>query len=165
MKYDLEKTQTHNLSLDFHCCLKNYNQIIQSEDDDLDDLPSIFDDNVVAIDLDCIERLRASQLRQDQVSTMDTVFAISDLDQTEMLLVELRLNYKNLYNLNRNKLIAKVEGSISLLGNSVPINENYIFIFQPNKKQEAINRIARMIPSLNSNYQVLDLNDLIRIYF
>lgn len=96
---------------------------------------------------------------------MDTTFAISNTSSIEMLLVELRFNYRNLSNLDRNELLGKVSGSINLLGNSVVINNNYIFIFQPNLIQQAINRLQRMNPRIPNNYIAMDLNQLISVYF
>lgn len=82
-----------------------------------------------------------------------------------MLLVELRFNYKNLANLNRIVLLEKVNGSFLALDNSVDINSNYIFIFQPHLVQQAINRLQRMNPKIPNNYTAMDLDQLIANYF
>ena len=91
---------------------------------------------------------------------MDCTFAISDDTKTEMLLVEFRFNYVNLQNLNRNKLVDKVQCSHEILGDPIPINKNSIFIFQKNLKAQAQSRIYRMYPRVPSNYLVMDLDDL-----
>ena len=95
---------------------------------------------------------------------MDCTFAISDDSKTEMLLVEFRFNYKNLQNLNRNKLVDKVECSQEILGNSIPINEKSIFIFQKNLKAQAQSRIYRMYPRVPNNYLAMDLDDLKKFF-
>ena len=164
MKYNKKETLGHIISKTYPCCIKDFNQIIFDEDDNIDTIPSFFS-NVLVIDLDCVEKNKAKIEKRIQCKTMDTTFAISNTSSIEMLLVELRFNYRNLSNLDRNELLGKVSGSINLLGNSVVINNNYIFIFQPNLIQQAINRLQRMNPRIPNNYIAMDLNQLISVYF
>jgi len=95
---------------------------------------------------------------------MDIAFAISDSLNIEILLVEFRFNYKNPNNLQKGDLEGKVSGSKSFLGNSVKINDNYIFIFKPNLIQQARNRMQRMNPKIPNNYIVMDLEGLVTKY-
>jgi len=164
MKYNKLETEKHVISQSYQCCVKDYNEIVLNEDDSITVIPTIFTD-VNVIDLDCVEKIRAQNKSQNRQSTMDSTFAISDSSNLEMLLVELRFNYRNLSNLNRKKLIDKVNGSISILGNSVKINDTYIFIFQSNLVQQAQSRLQRMVPIIPSNYIAMDLNELISKYF
>lgn len=164
MKYNKEKTLDHIISKTFPCCVKDFNQVILDEDDNLNNIPSFFTD-VLVIDLDCVEKNKAKTERRIQCKTMDNTFAISNVSSIEMLLVELRFNYRNLSNLDRNELLGKVSGSINLLGNSVVINDNFIFIFQPDLLQQAINRLQRMNPRIPNNYIAMDLNQLMSVYF
>ena len=164
IKYNRVETLNHASAKAYPNCIKDYNLLILSEDNNLNEKPDFFSD-VLVLDLDCAEIIKAKSEKRNQNSTMDSAFVIADEKNKEILLVELRLNYKNLYNLNRKKLIDKVAGSCVLLGNSVKVHSDFIFIFQSNKVQEAKNRISRMIPSLNNNYKVMDLNSLLFRYF
>ncbi len=164
MKYNKIETLNHTVSKSFSCCVKDFDDIILEEDDLLSVKPNLFS-NVDVIDLDCVELNLAKSQRRCQNSTMDSSFAISDNRDIEMLLVELRFNYRNLSNLNRKKLIDKVNGSISILGNTVKINDTYIFIFQPNLVALATNRLRRMVPTIPNNYVAMDLDNLISLYF
>lgn len=164
MKYNKIETLNHIVSKSFSCCVKDFNEIILNEDDLLTVKPTFFSD-VDVIDLDCVELNLARSQKRNQNSTMDSSFAISDKSNLEMLLVELRFNYTNLSNLSRQKLLDKVSGSISVLGNTVKINNTYIFIFQPNLVEQATNRFRRMVPIIPNNYVAMDLTELISKYF
>ncbi|MCQ4142241.1 hypothetical protein [Chryseobacterium sp. EO14] len=164
MKYNKVETLKHVIAISYANCVKDYNQIVLDEDDSINLLPTIFD-NVQVIDLDCVEKKLAGNERRNQKSTMDTTFAISDSLRLEMLLVELRFNYINLANLNRKKLLDKVAGSTSILGSSIKINNDYIFIFKSNLIEQAKNRLLRMNPVIPSNYIVMDLQTLFDTYF
>lgn len=165
MKYNKNETLNHIVSQKYPCCIKDYNDIILSEDDLLVSKPSYFKD-VEAIDLDCVEIETAKLERRPIVhSTMDSAFAISDVNNLEMLLVEFRFNYSNLSNLLRKKLLDKVSGSIVILGTSIKINDTYIFIFKPNLVQQARSRFRRMNPQLPNNFIAMDLIDLKTQYF
>ncbi|WP_136669328.1 hypothetical protein [Flavobacterium sp. H122] len=159
MKYNKPKTESHIVSQTYPSCLVDLDELIFKEDDSLIEVGSEFDNSTV-IDLDGVEILRAQAERRNQKSTMDCTFAISDNSKTEMLLVEFRFNYINLQNLNRNKLIDKVAGSQEILGDSTPINDNNIFIFQKDLKAQAQSRLYRMYPRVPNNYVVMDLDDL-----
>lgn len=164
MKYNKVETKKHLVSQTYPCCVKDFNQIVLDEDDSLTTLPTFFTD-VEVLDLDCVEIEKARNEHRNQNRTMDTTFAISDATSLEMLLVELRFNYTNLANLNRIELLEKVAGSQLILGNSVKICGDYIFIFQPHLVQQAINRLQRMNPRIPNNYIAMDLTQLIGIYF
>lgn len=159
MKYSKQKSASHIIAQTYPSCFVDIDQLIFKDDDSLLQVGNEFDNSDV-IDLDGVEILRAQRERRNQKSTMDCAFAISDDSKTEMLLVEFRFNYVNLQNLNRNKLVDKVECSHEILGDSVPINENSIFIFQKNLKAQAQSRLYRMYPRVPNNYLVMDLDDL-----
>jgi hypothetical protein len=159
MKYRKPKTESHIVARTYPSCLVDIDQLIFKDDDSLLEIGNEFDNSDV-IDLDGVEILRAQNEKRNRKSTMDCTFAISDDSKTEMLLVEFRFNYENLKNLNRNKLVDKVECSREILGDSIPINENRIFIFQKALKAQAESRLYRMYPRVPNNYVVMDLDDL-----
>lgn len=164
MKYNKVETKKHVVSQENPCCVKDFNLVILNEDNSLAVLPNVFTD-VEIIDLDCVEIEKARSNNRNQNRTMDTTFAISDSNALKMLLVELRFNYVNLANLNRNELLEKVSGSELILGTNVTIHQDYIFIFQPHLVQQAINRLQRMNPRIPNNYIAMDLDELLQRYF
>lgn len=164
MKYNLNLTQNHELSRSFEACVVDYNQLIYKEDESLTELFYFFK-NVEVIDLDCVEKCKSIVNNRPRFKTMDSCFAICDITRVNMLLVELRFNYKNLKNLNRESLLGKVTGSRIILGDSIAICEKYIFVFKKDLVQQARSRLQRMIPKIPNNYIAMDLEELQNIYF
>lgn len=165
MKYSISQTLKHIESVNKPECLKNFNDMIVEEG--YDGVVSVFDDNVIVLDLDCVESKNAIKERRTNRSSMDCTFAIEDVEtgNVEMLLVELRFNYVTMKNLTRTKLIDKVSGSTIALGNSIKINEENVFIFKSELKEQAKSRLFRMLPKIPSNYLVMDIFELKTTYF
>ena len=164
MKYDKISTVSHYLAVKMSKIVVNLDLMIHSEDISSLIMANNFPDTKV-LDIDAAEVEIAKYEFRLQNSTMDCSFAISDLNDTKMLLVEFRFNYLNLKNLNRNKLLDKVAGSILLLGNNIGIFQEYIFIFQPSLKAQAQRRLFMMNPKIPSNYIALEINDLKSRFF
>ena len=91
--------------------------------------------------------------------------AIENSTIKHMVIVELRLNYINPNNVRREELEEKAIGSIAALGSSIPVHDNFIFIFQSNLVEQARNRLYRMNPRIPSNYIVMDPNTLKHTFF
>lgn len=164
MKYDLNSTINHYLAVRLPQIVTDLDLLISREDKSSIIVSNGFPNSKV-MDLDAAEVEKARCESRPQNSTMDCSFAVSDLKETKMLLVEFRFNYVNLKNLNRKKLIDKVAGSILLLGNSIQCYPEYIFIFQPGLKAQAKRRLFMMNPQIPTNYIALDLNDLKSRFF
>lgn len=160
----MTETENHLVSKLYPDSLVDLDLLIHREDSESTGVKTQFNNSLV-IDLDCVERVKATKECRRRFSTMDCTLAIRDETETNMLLVELRLNYKNLQNLNRNKLIDKVTGSTLLLSESPVIHPEYIFIFKTELKSQARNRFYRMSPRISNNYIVMDINDLSQKYF
>ncbi len=168
MQYNQQQTISNLLAEKHSGCVKEINAIILQEDDSLSEVPSLFDD-VLVIDLDCVEKQTAKKERRNQQKTMDITFAINPLNKqqlTEMLLVELRLNFKNPSNIKRQELTDKINHSKQLLNNCLlSICEDFIFIFSPNIKQQAIRHFYRYNPKFPNNYKVMTIEELKETYF
>lgn len=164
MKYDKNSTLTHSLAVKLPLIAIDLDLIIHNEDDLSLSVKNNFPDSKV-LDMDLAEVETAKLEARLRNSTMDCSFAITELEDTKILLVEFRFNYVNLKNLNRNKLIDKVTGSISLLGNSIDIFPEYIFIFQPGLKAQAQRRLFMMNPKIPTNYIAYEVNDLKARFF
>lgn len=78
--------------------------------------------------------------------------------------VDFKLNIRN-FSALKDDLEGKVNDSMLFLGNSIPIHNQYIFIFQSSKVQQARNRLQRMVPKIPNNYVAIDLSELIQKYF
>lgn len=165
MKYDKTKTINHPLSVKHPYCLKDFNQAVFDEDESLRIVPHLVND-VEVLNLDYVKDKEYFGENTEKPKSMDIAFAVSNTDTTEMVLVDFKLNVTNPNNLTTEELVGKVDDSIELLGSSVPIHSQYIFIFQPNKKQQAENKLyRRMKGRIPNNYKAMDLQDLIKKYF
>ena len=82
-----------------------------------------------------------------------------------MLLVEFKFNMGNPNNLSHVDMRGKVAGSISVLGPTRAIHNEYIFIFQSNLTQQARSRMARMIPVIPATYIAMSIDELRTKFF
>jgi hypothetical protein len=165
MKYCNYTTINHHIAVLHNNCLQDINYLITKEG--YLGTVSPFINNETVIYLDLAEELIAITEGRSKNKSMDMAFGLTNSDSSikEMLMVELRLNYSNPNNLNRAELEGKVAGSSLLLSNIPEIHNRFIFIFKTNQRQEARNRLSRMIPRINSNYIVMDIPELHSTYF
>lgn len=165
MKYDHINTITNSVSQTHPQCLKLIDEIILKDDDSISTLVNMFDKSK-AIDVDSVETCLASLEKRNENKTMDLAFSISDGNHIEIQLVELKLNVKNTSMLIQKDLMGKFDGATSIFVlHNLSVKDVCVFIFQPNKKQEAISRLARMNPKIPRKYKVLDLKELKNTYF
>lgn len=165
MKYNHIHTITNSVSQTHPQCLKLIDEIILKDDDSISTLVNMFDTSK-AIDVDSVETCLASLEKRNEKKTMDLAFSISDSNATEIQLVELKLNVKNTSTLIQKDLMGKFDGATNIFVlHNLSVKDICIFIFQSNKKQEAINRLARMDPKIPRKYKVLDLQELKNTYF
>lgn len=167
MKYSKEETLKTSLAQQFKRCVKDYNIIFRDNDDNLRTIPNYFTD-VEVIDFDCIEEKLSCLQHRKKVKSVDSIFVISDnsLDR-EIVLVELRLNYINMANLKKEELEEKVRETIKTLKSfeKINIHSEYFFVFQPNRTQQARNRLNRMNPKIPTTYISIDINSLKQRFF
>jgi hypothetical protein len=168
MKYCHQTTKSHPIASEYFSCLENINLLIERESRDCKNcvIPT-FEKNEIVLNLDAVESTKKDHLRIPRNKTMDMAFGLKDFNENinEFIIVELRLNYQNPNNLNKELIDGKVNGSIELLNNHLAIHSKFIFVFKTNQIKEAENRLFRMIPKVNSNYVVMDLQMLKSAYF
>lgn len=170
MKYDKRKTINHPIAIQYSCCIQDFNEVVKKEDDELkvkDEIPNFISDvKVFNID-DAKDKKYPIEMGEERPKSMDITFAISENDRAEMLLVDFKLNIegRKLNGIKKIDLEGKVNDSMLFLGNSIPIHNQYIFIFQSSKVQQARNRLQRMVPKIPNNYVAIDLSELIQKYF
>lgn len=168
MKYDKQKTISHPVSITYSCCIQDFNEVVKNEDDELNakQYTCVFLSSVEVLNLDCAkDKKYPIEVGKERPKSMDITFAISENNDSEMVLVDFKLNVRNPNTLKKDGLERKVSDSIVFLGNSIPIHNQYIFVFQPKRVQQARNRLQRMIPKIPNNYVAMDLQDLINRYF
>ncbi len=165
MRYSLANTTNHSLALADGSILIDLNTLIKREGF-LGTIP-FFNKNEIVMDLDLAEEHISDAANRPALKSMDMAFGLSNDNATvaKMLLVELRLNYRNPNNLDRAELEGKVAGSSRLLSNIPPISRKDIFVFKTGQIQEAINRLRRMNPRIDSNYFAYDIESLKDEYF
>ncbi|TAG54367.1 MAG: hypothetical protein EAZ27_09135 [Cytophagales bacterium] len=164
MQYSKLATLNHAVSVKNPACVTNFNDLIIKEGFEGSEI--VFQNDVIVLDMDCVESKNANAEKGDNLSSMDCTFAIEiNKINVEMLMVEPRFNYKNLQNLDRKKLLDKVKGSTKALGNSEKINEKNVFIFNSYLKAQAKSRFSRMLPRIQDNYIAMDIFDLHNLYF
>ncbi len=164
MSYCRTTTENHSVAISHPSTLKDFNIINAKEGYSG---PAVFTNGEIVIDMDEAEAIISRNEGRVRRRSMDISFAVDNLNLSgkEMVLVELRYNYVNMQNLSRTILEEKVIGSLNVIGTSVPIYTDYIFIFQSNLIQQARSRFFRMNPRINSNYVVMDINDLKVLFF
>lgn len=166
-KYSKEETLKTSLAQQFKGCVKDYNIIFRDNDNNLNTTPNYFTD-VEVIDFDCIEKKLSDLQYRKPVKSVDSIFVISDDSlNREIVLVELRLNYTNMANLERKELEEKVKETIKTLKSfeNINIHSEYFFVFQPNRTEEARNRLSRMNPKIPTTYISIDINSLKQRFF
>lgn len=166
MRYCKLTTQNHKIISFCGSCLEDINTLICKEG--YSGPSPLFTNSELVINMDCAEALLSNPSKKIQKNkSMDMAFGITNESSTkiQMLMVELRLNYNNPNNLNREEIEGKVNGTSLILANIPPIYKRYIFIFKTEQLQEAISRLFRMIPKIQTNYVVMDIHQLKDTYF
>lgn len=146
-------------------CLVCLDQLVCDETISLSTRPNIFSDEVIVLNLDCVERNIATDEHRSRKRTVDLVFAGKSGEVSiQVVLVELRYNYINMQKLKRVVLIEKVDHSKELLiGND--IFPKVFFVFETDLKQQAKNRLNRMVPKVPSDFEVIDNEELNSLFF
>lgn len=108
------------------------------------------------IDLDEVETFLASNEKRQKIKTMDVSFGISKGKRGQMVLCELRLNFKNVNNIGRKDLDEKMNNSKRILGHDPSIFSKSFFVFSSKLKQQATNRLRR----LYANKSIIEVTDL-----
>ena len=151
-------------------CCKSTLQNISNRDYPSDDYFKSFH-NIDALDLDTCEK----SLHKDSTEcTGDAIIGVAlkklgnNLKDSYLLLIELRMGYKNGDNLDLGKIRKKVEHSKDILSDSGAsrIYQNYFFIFTDTEAPHAKNKINRRANEIGRMkqykvYSVSELKDMI----
>ena len=175
MTYNRIETLNHFIAKAYPSFVKDLNLIILTNDNQLKTIPKYFTE-VVALDLDAIQNEIATQLKKNKDSSVDTCFVVSDELRKRVILVEIKLNVENPNNyFNGNKsrraLCKKIEDSIKLLGDTLPIKNTYYLVFKPYSPQgKPVLEIAKRLlfnisQELHQNYKAISIEELKQTFF
>ena len=165
MKYCQTTTENHPLALAHPQFVEDINAIAMAEGHTPP--PVVFSNTETAINLDKAKRPVFIAEGVDLPKSMDMTVGLKSDDalQKEMLLVDFKLNVDNPNRIKEIDLKGKVDGSILLLGSSIPIHGFNVFIFKNNIVEQAKNRLARRFCTLPATYIAMDLHTLKATYF
>lgn len=158
--YCEETTRNHQITLNCSKCIQKIDAICKK-----DGAKNTCFKEEVCLNLDEYETFSSKRKGTERQKTMDFCIGVkSPNDKKNMVLVELRLKYKNINNLRKKELEEKINHSIDILGQTPIIMNHYYFVFSSDKKNEALSRLRR-IYSNKSNVYGIDLCDLKQIFF
>jgi hypothetical protein len=164
MKYSKQATVEFAKNINKEECLEPINQLVVKEGfcEEI-----LLDDDILLINMDCVEAKVASSQKKTFNKSMDSAFLTKDSTGTkqEIVFVEYRFNYQNMKNLKKEELFGKVAGSTSALNTPPNIHEDYYFVFNSNLKQQAISRFNRMNPAMPQHYKPIDMTDVKNLFF
>ena len=165
MKYCQDTTETHPLSLAHPHFVEDIHAIAMAEG--YSRAPVIFENAERALNLDKVKEPIYNALGQDLPRSMDMTIGLKSDDtlHRQMLLVEFKLKVKIPTNVDGKDLIEKVNQSVKMLGETLPIREEYIFIFHSDIKEEARSRFSRRFTKIPRTYIVMDMETFKATYF
>lgn len=167
MRYCSTTTASHDVAKTYSSCIEDINDLITKEGYVC--TSPLFTNTESILNMDEVETLFSASIgRLEKNKSMDMAFGIIDPEneaRKQMLMVELKFNMTEFYGLRKQDLEGKVAGTQSLLTESIPIHKQYIFIFKSQHLQEALSRMYRMIPRLDSKYIALDIELLKTNFF
>lgn len=117
-----------------------------------------------ALDLDFYEKSLQSQSPQ---CTGDVVIGVQKVENNTiqgdamLLIVELRMNYKNAENLSLTNLCQKIKHSLELLGNQIVVAKQYYFVFEKDIAPQAKSYIERQrfASKLQRHWVIVSVDD------
>ncbi len=160
LNYCIETTKNHPIVLLHKDCIQNIHDVCLK-----DGAKRTGFTTEVCINIDAIEAADAKKNKKQRERTMDFCFGVkSKNNKPNMVLVELRLNYKKVVNLDKKELDEKITHSKDILGHSPIILNKYYFVFQTNIRQQAVYYLRRLYINKNDVLGI-DLDELQAIYF
>lgn len=128
----MEQIIFNNYVIRRHQLYNRCHELIQNVSDR--DYPNKYSFNLEIECLDIDAYVKGTHPEQSR-SSVDAVIGICSCrnDRTQinerLLLLEFRMDYKNINNLSSTELIRKIEGTIDILGYDIKINDEYYFLF------------------------------------
>ena len=137
----------------FSLYLKNFNALVKHEGGPT----NVFPDAMRCIDLDAYEK----GLKQGcHHPTVDAVIGVSAGSSAELVMVELRLNYKNVNNLSPTKLEEKVSCSKNILSDCGKLHAMVYFVFNHRVQSQARSWFARVKWGGKKHFKAITIPEL-----
>ena len=133
--------------------LKNFNALVKHEGGPANDFPSA----MRCIDLDAYEKGLKKGIHNP---TVDAVIGVFSGKISELVLVELRLNYEKADNLSPTKLEEKVSCSKNILSGCGKLHHIVYFVFNKQVQPKARNRFARAKWGGKKNFKAITIPEL-----
>lgn len=158
MKYSKTLTEAHPLCCQYKECLQPLSHCMKTEGGK----GLLFCNEETCLNLDKLEKVLSKKILQ---ATMDLTIGLSSNQKSiQMLLVELRFNYRNPKNIGKQEIIDKITHSKELLvGNT--IYPEYIFIFNDNVYNQARNHFFRLFNAKKTNCRIMTENEFYDLFF
>jgi hypothetical protein len=160
MKYCLDSTRSHPLSIRFPRYLKEINTIVRDEGGD----EQLFDTEV-ALNLDKVKE-NSENPDVKKLKSMDMIVAVRPTltEEPSSLMVDFKLECRGTKGLKDGHCRDKIRHSkLLLFGSGVPVHNRFVFIFNNNLIQESRSVLSRVLN--NPSTDVLSLNEFKTIYF
>ena len=169
MKYCSITTVTHDVVKRFPVIVENAYDIIAKEGCVLSTLSPFYDKTeIMLINGDTLESnfcfLDGRNLSNKNKS-VDIIFATTENHNKQIVFVELKLNSKNFYTLDKTSFREKATSSSKAIGNSIPISKKYYLIFNISKIEEAKRFLFRVNPRLDNDFVALTIPKLFSKFF
>ena len=137
----------------FSTYLKNFNALVKHEGGPANAFP----DAMRCIDLDAYEKGLKKGIHNP---TVDAVIGVFSGKISELVLVELRLNYKNADNLSPTKLEEKVSCSKNILSGCGKLHAMVYFVFNHRVQSQACSWFARLKWGGKKNFKPITIPEL-----
>lgn len=158
MKYSKSLTESHSLCCRHKECLQYIIDCIKTEGGK----GILFCSEETCLNLDKIEKSQHKTMPQ---ATMDLTVGLSHNQKScQMLLVELRFNYKSPQNIKRQEIIDKITHSKEILSGST-IYPEYIFLFNKNVYNQARNHFYRLFNGKKTICRIMTEEEFFNTFF
>ena len=162
MLYSKAKTLEHPISRTHPKCVIKLNTLLKREGY----RGKIkFPQEILVIDMDCVETKLSRSKKRNQRCSMDIAFMTKQKNISQLVFVELKLNYRSIRNLRSRDLLKKLKGSISNLTITKNIYNVCYFVFNKTLVPKAKIRFSRMNPNSPKSIVAISVYELKKMYF
>ena len=169
MEYCKDLTKNHPTIFLYPESIECVNYLLNNEGCDIDPSP-FFGSGVEVINGDKLEgsiAVATGRGLHRKAKSMDVIFGVKDKKTSAETyqFIELKLNSKSFYFLDKDSFSEKVIGSTNALGNLRTINTKYYIVFKVSNLQVGRRYLFRKHPRLDSSYNAVDINGLFNTFF
>lgn len=163
----LNNTQTIHLgsSLAANSCLTDFSSLCIKDNQTCTNECGFIPAQFIVLDGDKLESQIAKLAMRSPLKSVDMIFVAATVSGlNKVVLVELRYNFKNVFNLNRTELELKVSNTLQNLSSSGYSNDYCYFVFCESLVQQARSRMARMNPVIPRKFLTCTTKELVSLH-